>query len=238
MQSAHKATLLVFLLAGLLLGAGYGFTTVGQRSDEAEPALRENALKAPAYDLAKSYLNAKKTMEMLSLVRAGASVTTPEGRITKENLPQYEQEYEQRLSIYAETIAQRGYKVLSGSYRARASKACGRIQSLWVGVIHEGTARDIEIQQEGFEARLHLELKESAGRSLNNPAIVVENSLVVVDAMNSDYCLRGEVKGENIVITPDESVLTTWPQWAKPPRKKDLKECTVTLEPLKAPPAG
>ena len=206
----------------------------------AEPTLEELALKVPAYDLARSYFHSKMMIErLLPAARAGATIVTPGGEINQENAGEYEREYHERLSAYAEVITHRGYKDLSGSYQSRTTKSCGRIQSHWVGLIHEDSASGIEIRQDGFEAQLIVKIK-SGGKefSVENPAIIVEAAIFVLDAMNSEYGFRGKVKGEAILLKPDVSVLKTWPGWAGPPRKKDLKKCTITLEPLKSNPGG
>ena len=69
--------------------------------------------------------------------------------------------------------------------------------------------------------------------NFENPVVIVEAAIFVLDVMSSDYGFRGKVKGEVISLKPDESVLKGWPEWANPPRKKDLRKCTITLEPLK-----
>ena len=214
----------------VLLGSSFSL-----RASAAEPTLEELALKAPAYDLAQGYSHSKMMTEsLIPAAQKGVTIVTPGGEITQENASEYQREYGERLSTYAEVITQRGYKDLSGSYQPRTTKSCGRIQSSWVGVIHEGSASDVEIQQDGFEAQLIVKWK-SGGEEFNleNPVIIVEAAIFVLDAMNSDYGFRGKVKGEVISLKPDESVLKGWPKWANPPRKKDLRKCTITLEPLK-----
>ena len=50
------------------------------------------------------------------------------------------------------------------------------------------------------------------------------------DPGNSDYSLVAEIEDGKIVVKPDPRVLDTWPQWAGPPKRKDLSNCTVTLQ--------
>lgn len=209
-----------------LLGSSFFLSVLA-----AQPTLKERALKAPAYDLARGYSFAKLMLKFIPLAQGGVTIQTGEGEVTKENFGQYQQEYSKRLSTYAEAITQRGYAAVSGSYQATTTKSCGRIQSSWVGLVDERPSSRIEIKQEGFEAQLIV--REGGGPALENEAIVVETAILVNDAMNSDYNFRGEVKGKDIVIKPDISVLAGWPEWAKPPREKDFEECTITLQPLK-----
>ena len=221
---------LVSPAALVLLGSSFSLG-----ASAAEPTLKELALKAPAYDLAQGYSLSKMMIEgFIPTAQKGVTSITPHGAITRENASEFQKEYAERLSTYAEVITQRGYKDLSGSYQPRATKSCGRIQSSWVGLIHEGSASDVEIQQDGFEAQLIVKWKSGGEEfSLENPAVIVEAAIFVLDAMNSDYGFRGKVKGEVISLKPDKSVLKGWPEWANPPRKKDLRKCTITLEPLK-----
>lgn len=197
-----------------------------------EPTLKE-ALAAPAADLAQGYLWVKfLTEKIIPAAEEGATFHLPGKLINKSNVQEYRKKYEKRLSIYNEAIGMRGYKNVSGRYRGSTTESCQRIKSLWVGVIHEGSLSGIEISQDGFEAQILIRIEhEGRKMSLKNPAAIVESAISVVDASNSDYYFKGVITEEQIVIRPKVSVLDTWPQWAGPPSRDDLENCTITLQP-------
>ena len=225
-----------FAAVFLLLGSSF-FLSAGA----AQSTLKEDALKADAYDLARSYFTAKQMIEnIIPMVEKGFKIRTRNGKITKRKARKYKKEYGKRLSIYAEAITERGYKTIAGSYQRRTSESCKRIRTaLPVGSIDDKAASGIEIQQDGYEAQLIVKFEhEGTEYGAEHPMIVVGTTVMVRDAMNSDYFFRGEIKGENIVIKPDLSVLAGWPKWASPPREEDLRNCTITLEPRKGNPGG
>ncbi len=207
----------------LLLGSSF-FLSAGA----AQSTLTEHGLKADAYDLARSYLKAKRMM-----------VVAKQGKISKKKARKYKKKYGKELSTYGQAITARGYKTIAGSYQARTSESCGRIRSNWVALIHEGFASDVEIEQEGYEAQLIVRVEyEGEKCTFENPAVVIESAFFVREAESFDYYFRGEIKGQSIVIKPDLSILVGWESWARPPREKDLRKCTITLEPRTGNPGG
>ena len=219
----------------LLLGSSF-FPGAGA----AQSTSKEYALKTDAYDLARRYFNAKTMMEIASIMAPrGIDLITGKGGITKRKVRQYKKKYGKQLSIYAEAINARGYKTIAGSYQARISESCGQIRSALIGSIHESAASGVEIQQDGYEAQLIVRFEyEGEEHTVEHPVIVVETAVLVHDFANEDYYFRGEIKGEDIVIKPDLSVLATWPKWALSLREKDLRKCVITLEPRKGNPGG
>ena len=61
--------------------------------------------------------------------------------------------------------------------------------------------------------------------------IVVENTLVFTDMMNSDFDYVGDIDDATITVRPDvDSILAGWPKWVwKKPSRSDLSDCVVTL---------
>ena len=72
--------------------------------------------------------------------------------------------------------------------------------------------------------------REGKEISLTHPAAVAESAVAVNKATNSDYYFQSEIMNSAIVFKPDVNVLKTWPQWAKPPNRKDLDNCVITLD--------
>ena len=220
----------------LMAAAQQGHTQIVQWLKQAveEPTLKK-ALEAPAWALAQGYLWVKSILHFLSAADAGATIHLPDETITKSNVEEYRGRYEKRLSLYGEAIKQRGYKTIAGAYKGETTESCANIKSLWVGVIHERGQSGVEIAQDGIEAQVVIRGKhEGKELSLKNPAAIAESAISVLDAMNSDYLFRGEIKDQVIVIKPNLSVLDRWPKWAGPPSRSDLENCTITLKPLSA----
>lgn len=192
------------------------------------------ALAAPAIDLAQSYLSVRfVTQYVLPAAEKGVNIQIGNEAINKSNVEEYQRRYQEQLSTYREAIKQRGYKTISGAYRGKATEACTRIQSAWVGLIREGRASGIEITQNGFDAQVIVSIEHEGKKlSLRNQAAIAESSIALQDEMNSDYFFRGTIKHNEIEIKPDVSVLRSWPKWAGPPSQKDLENCTITLEAL------
>jgi hypothetical protein len=201
------------------------------RGAEPQPTLTQ-ALTVPASDLAQGYLFVKFiTKYVLPLAEMGGNIQLGGEEITKSNFRQYQQRYQERLSIYSEAIRQRGYSVIAGKYKGKVTESCGRAGSLWVSLISEGQPVSIEIKQDGFDAEVIVS-SEIDGKefSLKNAAAIAGSGIAIQDSMNSGYYFQGEIKNRQIVIKPNASVLRSWPQWAGPPDQNDIDNCVITLE--------
>ena len=85
--------------------------------------------------------------------------------------------------------------------------------------------------QEGFAIQLTTQFEvDGEIQSIETQAVAVESVMTFDDFGNSDYSLVGEIEGGNIVVKRDDRVLDTWPQWAGPPKREDLRNCIVTLQ--------
>ena len=212
-----------------------GAGSISLTASASEPSL-EDALDVPAVVLAQSYhFMAHMVKTLLPLAERGATLQIAEVTITENNVGKYRRRFEARLAIYRAAIEKRGYVSFAGNYEAIATESCSRAGSIWARGIYSGDIRDLEIAQNGFEVQL-LNWYEDAGekQSIRIQAIAVESAIAFDDPANSDYYLVGEIEDGKIVIRPADDVLDSWPNWANPPKRKDLKNCTVTLEFLSA----
>ena len=186
-------------------------------------------LEAPAADLAEAYLVTKTALPLVS-AGARATIHIQGATINKDNVEEYKAKYEKRLALYEEAIKQRGFKTISGEYKGEAAESCARSNSIWAAVIQKQQQSGIEIIQDGIEAQIVIEFtQKDMEMSIKNPAAIAESAISVVDAMNSDYFFRSEIKDNVIVFKPNLVVLDTWPKWADPPSRSDLENCTITL---------
>jgi len=235
-NSAIKHTLIYMALVfgGVLLGAGCSSTVTKE-----EPT-QNDLLKAPAANLAQSYLVAKTRLRLVerqvkfgSFGGSGARFTLKTGgeMIDKDNVDEYLAKYQKQLSLYEEAIRQRGSNDLSGMYQGEATESCSRINSIFAAAIQGQKQGAIEIRQNNMNALLVVSVLQDGGEfDVSNPAAVVESALAVIDAANSDYYFRGQFNNDVIEIKPDVSVLKTWPKWANPPSRSDLEKCVITLK--------
>ncbi|WP_305910376.1 tetratricopeptide repeat protein (plasmid) [Methylomarinum sp. Ch1-1] len=234
-QNVAEAAMWYKLAVDKFRKAGFPVERFEDAQGTSASALLLKAVAYPPEALAMSYLWVKKMLHFLPAVDAGATINLPDKTITKSNVEEYRGRYEKRLSLYGEAIKQRGYKTISGAYKGETTESCAKIQSAWVGVIHERSQSGIEIEQHGIEAQVVIRVThEGKELSLKNEAAIAESAISVLDAMNSDYFFRGEIKDQAIVIKPNLSVLDKWPKWAGPPSRSDLENCTITLKPLSA----
>ncbi len=195
-----------------------------------EPTL-EDALDVPAVGLSQAYRLMEGYLDFLFAAEGGGTIQTPEGTIDKSNVHQYRERFEARLKIYRAAIEQRGYESFVGNYDASATESCSRAGSAWAGVVSEGAVRGVEIVQQGFAIQLTTKYEvDGEIQSFETQPVAVESVMTFDDPGNSDYSLVAEVEDGKIVVKPDPRVLDTWPQWAGPPKRKDLSNCTVTLQ--------
>ncbi len=197
-----------------------------------EPEIRLPARVLEAIELAKRHLTAKVIIEVaIPFAEMGATVHLGEETITKRDVRRYKKEYKKRLETSRDEIEQLGYEKISGTYTSETSESCERIQSS-LAELQSGSVSRIEITQNGFEAEVNLVFITDGKESrLSNSAIVVEQSVVMVDELNTDYYFWGVIDGGKIVIAPDLAVLDGWPDWAGPPKREDLEGCTIILRP-------
>jgi hypothetical protein len=201
----------------------------------ADPTVQE-ALEAPAPDLAQSYLYTNYMLErVLPYAESGVVGTIHVGgeEITARNASKYKRRYKKRKKIYGEAIRQRGQTSLAGTYSGEATESCERVKSHWISAIASGMASSISINQDGVDATLEIVvMREGESLTLNSKAAVVESSIAVGDQVNPDYYSLGEATDGKVTIRPDVRVLTGWPDWAAPPKREDIIECSVELTPL------
>ena len=195
-----------------------------------EPTLQD-ALAVPAVGLSQGYRLMESYLVLFAAEGGGTILQTPEGTIDQGNVQQYRERFEARLAIYRAAIEQRGYESFAGNYDASATESCSRAGSAWAGLVSEGAVRGVEIVQEEFAIQLTTRYEvDGEIQGVETQPVAVESVMTFDDFSNSDYSLVGELEDGKIVVKPDDSVLDTWPQWANPPRREDLSNCTVTLQ--------
>jgi hypothetical protein len=188
--------------------------------------LLAGALKAPPHELAQSYASISTILEMLPLAEAGVTLKLPDGEVNKDNAAAVKNELEQRLAIYERAIAQRGSADISGEYVAEAPK-CSYSGSAWASLIAGGYDH-VFVTQDGAKVAFEASKKRRRNKpEFTASGFCVENSISLIDPMNSDYVLT---------IKPDvESILQAWPDFIKPPSRVNLSSCSVRLRHVDSP---
>jgi hypothetical protein len=203
-----------------LLVAGLSYTSAYAETSSAQL----NRMKA--IDLALAYESDVQLVNMMKLVEQGMNIVTPKGPISRSDAARKRKAAEQRLSIYRTEIDRRGTVKASGRYRLQITQPCTRVPC-WLAFATEG-ATSVEIRQKGINVEILQRLPGS--KHVNKmTGIMVGDSMVFRDSLNSDFIFSGVLAGNKFTIHPDPSVLKTWPKWAHPPKRSDIRSCTAYL---------
>lgn len=191
----------------------------------------DDALAAPAIDLAQAYSFTRSVLEdMLPMAEMGVTVHLGDTEISEDNAAEMRVVYERRLEVYEEAIRARGYQPIAGRYEATATESCARASSTPAMIIQEGVFESIEIVQEGAQISMVIGTTyDGESFDIECAGFTVEQAVVINDPMNGDYIIRGTVADGDISLHPDSRVLDTWPAWAGPPAREDIENCVVKL---------
>ena len=200
---------------------------------EMPPAsLDEAALRAPAKDLAISYQSNQNLLGILAMAEKGVTIKTPTMEIGPHNVEDVRTSLQTRLSTYEDAIEKRGYASISGAYHTSSTPSCEHNQGGWAIGIAGGALVDLNIHQDGFNVKLVQNfISEKKSYPVEVKGVVVENTLVFTDMMNSDFDYVGDIDNATITVRPDvDNIMAGWPKWDwKQPKRSDLSNCVITL---------
>ena len=190
-------------------------------------ALVDAYLAASARDVVLEYVSLNNLWMMLDF---GFNVVIGDLEITDSNREQIKTEVAVKRKAIGQAIEIRGVADIAGPYTANVTSACSKIQSGWADGTRQGLLGAPTFEQDGHEATM-IQLADFDGKQpIETPVVIVENVLAFTDMMNTDFPFTGVVKGNVITITPDtDRILAAWPDWVKPPSRKNLDKCRVTL---------
>lgn len=202
--------------------------------------LFERALKVPPQDLAASYLTVDGMALWTDFACKGGNIHTMfDGRpvvIDASNAERYARAYSERRAAYAAAIEKRGFPKIAGTYSARTNSACSEVRAgaILPGVGQEGLPSEITVTQDGFKIALAQGLgSDIQGATLSHPGTVVESSIVVTDAMASDFIYVGSVKQDEIELRPwVEQIQASQSNYPAPfkPNRQALSRCVISLK--------
>lgn len=214
------ASLASTVLAAFLISSPLSLEGIGVQRADAQTA-------GSAAELALGYTSTKFILNTIkSAVPAGMTISTPDGDINAGNAGRIRKTLEKRLATYTAEIRRRGFVDMGGRYKAKLTRSCTRVPS-WTMFVAQG-ATSFQIRQRGFEVEI-IQSKRGDSHSNKMTGVVVEDSLAFYDSLNSDFGFTGVMSGDEITIKPDPRVLRTWPKWANPPKRSDVRSCTVFL---------
>ncbi len=191
--------------------------------------IRQAAMEASPADLAQSYAYSLVMQKMLKLAESGATVQLGDRKVDPSNAAAAANECRMGQDAFAEAIRARGFRNVSGRYRA-ASTDCGKAQSLWVSGLAAKDFREVLMTQDGFVVNVTQVMGGGPQTMLETVAAVAESAMSFPDPGNTDYYWTGTIEEGRITLRPDvEDILRAWPAWAHPPSRKDLADCVVTL---------
>ena len=208
------------------------FVSVSGCADMPPASLDEAAQQASAKDLAISYQHNKNLLGMLAMAEKGVTIKTPTMEIGPHNVDDVRTSLQSKQSTYEGAREKRGYASISGAYNTSATPSCEHTQGGWAMGIAGGALVDLNIHQDGFTVKLTQNfVSESAKYLVEIKGIVVENTLVFTDMMNSDFDYVGDIDNATITVRPDvDNIMAGWPKWDwKQPTKSDLSNCLITL---------
>lgn len=191
-------------------------------------------LRAPAEKLAIEH-NRIDTILMLTDFASGEqmpNITYHVGDLVigPDNRDQVRADFRAKLASVHEAIARRGTAYVAGDYEMKATRACRRIPSMWAQAIANKDLGKPTIVQNEHECQLVQSIDLNGNEPLETPAVIVEDTMVFADLMNTDFLFVGHVHGNTVEIQPDtDFILSGWPDWVTPPKRKDLDNCKVTL---------
>ena len=196
-------------------------------SAEVVDEMVEMYLAAPAQDVAAEAMLLTNLSMVLDF---GFTVVMGDLEINDSNRELIRAEIAAKREAIKRTVEVRGVADITGTYTAKATSACSKIQSAWSDGTRQGFLGNPAFTQEGHEVTM-TQLADFDGKEpVETPAVIVENALVFVDMMNTDFYFVGLVEGDVITIAPDaDKILAAWPDWVKAPSRKNLEKCKVTL---------
>lgn len=225
------------------LAAAQGDETAMQRLRELENATEDGVineawlaayLQAPSAKLAMEH-NRIDTILMLTDFAGGQqmpNITYQIGDLVigPDNRDQVRADFQAKLASVHEAIAQRGSADIAGSYAMKATRACRKIPSMWAQAVANKELGKPTIVQNEHECQLLQAIDINGNEPLETPVVIVEDTMVFADLMNTDFLFVGHVRGNTVEIQPEtDFILSAWPDWVTPPKRKDLDNCKVTL---------
>jgi hypothetical protein len=225
------------------LAADQGDEVAMQRLRELEDATDDGVineawlaayLQAPADKLALEH-NRIDTILMLTDFADGVqmpSITYHIGDLVigPENREEVRAEFRSKLVSVHEAIERRGSASVAGDYTIKATRACRKIQSMWAQGVATKELGKPTILQNDHECQIVQLIDFNGSEPLETPAVIVEDTIIFADLMNTDFIFVGHARGSVIEIAPDaDFILDAWPDWVNPPKRKDLEGCKVTL---------
>jgi hypothetical protein len=206
---------------------------VSAREANREEVLREiQGLSSP--ELLVFYQESQMMLQYAELAEHGIKIQTPHGTLSKKKAKKISREFQQRIELSEQVMEQRGFANLEGEYKFLANGDCEGAKAWWAALGGDNrTCGDLKIRQEGMNISVVQSCElENRKIDLENSGITVDNAVLIVEEINSDYQYVGTIADGVISMRVDaDRALGSWPSFEKPPSKGAMESCKITLQP-------
>jgi hypothetical protein len=185
-------------------------------------------------ELIVSYQESQMMLQFAELAEHGIKIETAEGTISKRKAKKISREFQQRIELSEQVMDDRGISNLEGEYKFLVNGDCERAHAWWAAMGgNDRYCGDLRIRQEGMNINVVQPCEHESDKfDLENSGITVDDAVLIVEEVNSDYRYVGTIHDGVISLRVDaDRVLASWPDFQKPPSKKAIESCLITLEP-------
>ena len=223
-------------LIQLLLAMMFLATNCAYAADTRRDKLLKDAREASALDLLSSYQQSQMMLMYAELAESGITIQTPEGRISKRKAKKMTKEHQQKVEVCEQVMRERGFQDLEGEYTFTIKGDCAGAKAFWAQLGASEDCQDPTIRQDGMSISvMHPCTHKGNALDVEYKGTTFDDAAVFTEEMNSDYRYSGTIKDGVIKLRPDaEGALASWPSFDKPPGRKALQSCEITMAPKTA----
>jgi len=195
--------------------------------------LLSTARELSSLDVLTSYLHSQTMLTYIELAQMGVNVQTPEGKLSKRKAKKISKEHQVNVEICEQVMQERGTKNLEGEYTFVISGDCEGAKAWWGYWGAQEGCGNPNVQQSGFDLTITYQcITEGRSVEIKNTGTTVDNAVIIVEELNSDYRYWGVITDGIMTFHIDaETVLASWPSFQKPLSREALESCEITMTP-------
>jgi len=228
-EFSDRSKPLLFLVTLLILAWQ---SPVNARKSSREDVLSE-IQNLSSLELLVSYQDSQMMLQYAELAEHGIKIQTPQGTLSKRKAGKIRSELGERIELSEQVMGERGYLNLEGEYKFLTKGDCEGARAWWAAIGGDNrVCGDLKIRQEGMNITVVQACElESRKIDLENSGITVDNAILIVEEVNSDYHYAGSIFDGVISLRIDaDKALASWPSFEKPPTRNAMESCQITLE--------
>lgn len=195
--------------------------------------LLSTAREASSLDVLTSYLHSQTMLTYIELAQMGVKVQTLDGKLSKRKAKRISKEHQMNVEICEQVMQERGTQNLEGEYTFVISGDCEGAKAWWGYWGAQEGCGNPNVQQNGFDLTITYQCTiEGRSVEIKNTGTTVDNAVVIVEELNSDYRYWGVITDGIITFHIDaKTVLASWPSFQKPLSRESLESCEITMTP-------